>query len=114
MLTKTLQGKRAAGSLICQNLVFWCGFCLNVILCSTFVAFIYFDKFPEYTEAVLPIIYLTGSLFFIDGLRRIKKVMAQLSDQVVVFEAFMLHSLAFLSFFIGQIPNIIIGFTQGD
>ena len=51
-------------------------------------------------------------MFLANGLYRIKKVMNQISDEVIIYRAFVLHLSAFLLFLVVCIvPNIIIGLS---
>jgi len=95
------------------NIVFWFGIILIQILTVIYIIMSYFGTIAYTLQgSIIPFIYLTSTLFLANGLYRIKYVMKKISDEVIMYRAFVMHLAAFLLFLLAcTIPNLIIGFT---
>lgn len=102
------QGKKPDLSKIKKyNLVMWIGLAINFSVSMLYGYLIYSGANTAIIYVVLPLLWISSFSFLLDGLRRIKKVMKELSDRVVIFSAFLLQSTTCGIFILGQIPNLI-------
>ena len=95
------------------NSIFWTGCLLIVGLSFIFVMLSYYDAAPKFNQAILPILYITSTIFLATGLRKIKEVMSTISNEIVSERHFVLHFATFALFLLGQVPNIILGIILG-
>lgn len=84
------------------NLVMWIGLVVNFTV-SMLYGYLLYDNYAnlQVLYIILPVLWILTFSFLLDGLRRIKKVMNQLSDRIAIFSAFFVQSLMCVLFILG-------------
>ena len=95
-------GKQPQRSKIhCFNIVMWIGLATNFSISMSYGYLLYIGSGIDVIYTILPLLWISSFSFLLDGLRRIRNVMKQLSDRVVIFSAFVMQSTLGVLFILG-------------
>jgi len=79
----------------------WIGLAVNFTVSMLYGYLLYSNANLDAVYIILPVLWILTFSFLLDGLRRIKKVMNQLSDRIAIFSAFFVQSLMCTLFILG-------------
>ena len=98
------------------NKVIWIGLALIQILTIIYILLSFYGTIAYTLQGcIIPFIYVTSTVFLANGLLRIRGVMKEISDEVIIYRAFFLHLSALLLFLVAcTVPNFVIGFTPAS